>query len=78
MITGIWYAIKHDENIEFHMFPVESDRCACKSRVRGQDNVRFVLKGAPTRATGCVCRECWKIYSDLIIGSAKLEDGVSA
>jgi hypothetical protein len=46
VITGIWYAIEHDENIEFHT----------------------------TRATGCVCRECWKIYSDIIIGSLKIEE----
>lgn len=73
MIVGIWYAIRHGDDTEMHLFPVDSDRSACNRRIRGQDNERFLCHGPPSGPTGCVCRECWNLHSDDVLKSVTQE-----
>lgn len=62
-MDALWCGVRMPDRVELHMFPVDgSSYSTCRRRMRGRDDVNFVMKGAPSAPGGCVCRTCWDAY----------------
>ena len=58
-MTGIWCGVRMQDRVELHMFPAELRSSACGVRIRGRDEINFIMSRAPSAPDGCVCRACW-------------------